>query len=496
MRAWRSSMLRGASIVSWYVVVPAAVAAALSFAHPAHAASDADLEAIRAEVRQLKQVYESRIGALEARLKDAEARAAQAAVSASAGAAPATAAASPPLAAQAPATYPAAAIPAGATGAAPASGLAAFNPAISVVLQGTYANLSQDPNTFGIAGFQAADETGPGRRGLRLSESEIGISANVDDKFAANLVVALSPENTVSVEEAYGYMPSLANGVVPKFGRFFSGIGYLNEQHQHAWDFVDAPLAYQAFLGGQIANDGLQVKWVAPTETFIELGAEIGNGDSFPGSPRERNGAGAYALYAHTGGDIGDSHSWRAGVSWLGTRADRREALQPDATGTLADTAFTGRSRTAIADFIWKYAPHGNATQTNLKLQGEYFWRRERGELTYDADGELGLTQADRYAASQRGWYVQGIYQFMPYWRVGARYDRLDPGRSYYGANADLLDIDFRPQRATLMLDYSPSEFSRFRLQYGESRTRPGFSDRELFLQYILTLGAHGAHKF
>ena len=474
--------------------VMACACAAIVLASPAHAATDADIAGLRAEIEALKSRYEARIGALEQRVQEAEANARRAApVAGASGAPPATAesAAAP----AAPQSAGGAAAPGGPAAAA-ASGIAAFNPAISVVLQGTYANLSQDPRTFGLAGFQAADDTGPGRRGLRLSESEIGISANVDDKFAGNLVVALAPDNTVSVEEAYGYMPSLPSGVVPKFGRFFSGIGYLNEQHQHAWDFVDAPLAYQAFLGGQLAQDGVQVKWVAPTDQFIELGAEIGNGDSFPGQRDEHNGVGAYALYAHTGGDIGDSHSWRAGVSWLGTRADSRQAPQPDAAGNLVATAFSGRSRTAIADFVWKWAPHGNATETSFKVQGEYFWRRERGELTYDADGALGLTQTGAYAANQRGAYAQAIWQFMPYWRVGARYDRLDPGRPDYGANADLLGLDFHPDRVTAMLDYTPSEFSRFRLQFAGSRTRPGFTDHELFLQYILTLGAHGAHRF
>ena len=462
--------------MSRFLVVRAAFAAALVLAAPvAHAATDADVAALRAEIEALKRNYEARIGALEKRLQEAES--------------PPAAPGAPP--AEAPAPAAAAALPAGA-----ASGIAAFNPAISVVLQGTYANLSQDPHTFGLAGFQSTEEAGPGRRGLRLSESEIGISANVDDKFAANLVASLSPDNTVEVEEAYGYMPSLPNGVVPKFGRFFSGIVYLNEQHQHAWDFVDAPLAYTAFLGGQFDNDGAQVKWVLPTETFVELGAEIGNGASFPGTDRNRNGAGAYAAYAHAGGDIGDSHSWRAGLSWLHTKAEAREATQPDAAGNLVDTAFTGRSDTAVADFVWKYAPHGNATVTNFKVQGEYFWRHERGDLAYDADDALGLMQVAPYMASQRGWYLQSVYQFMPYWRAGARYDRLDPGHPSYGANADLLDLDFRPQRYTLMVDYTPSEFSRFRVQYADSRTRPGFTDHEVFLQYILTLGAHGAHKF
>ncbi len=71
-------------------------------------------------------------------------------------------------------------------------------------------------------------------------------------------------------------------------------------------------------------------------------------------------------------------------------------------------------------------------------MQGEYFWRRESGDLTYDRDGALGLTNTSNYASRQSGFYVQGVYQFMPHWRVGARYDWLDPGSVDYGANARL----------------------------------------------------------
>ena len=89
-------------------------------------------------------------------------------------------------------------------------------------------------------------------------------------------------------------------------GRFFSGLGYLNEIHAHAWDFVDQPLVYQAFFGGQLAQDGLQMKWLAPTDTFIELGAEAGNGGAFPGTHRDRNGLNSKTLFTHVGGDAGD----------------------------------------------------------------------------------------------------------------------------------------------------------------------------------------------
>src|SRR5439155_23716303 len=213
-------------VVKPYLVPRAlSLALALSLSAPLYAASDAEVAEIREQIRQIRESYESRLQALEQRLKDAETKAREAA------------AATQPSAASAAAASPIS---------SPASGIAAFNPAISAVLQGRYANLSRDPEKFTIAGFAPGGDIGPGRRGFSLGESELAISANVDHLFAGNLIVSLTPENTVSVEEAYGVYTAAPYGLVPKFGRFFSGLGYMNEQHQHAWDFIDAPLAYQA----------------------------------------------------------------------------------------------------------------------------------------------------------------------------------------------------------------------------------------------------------
>jgi hypothetical protein len=441
-----------------------------------HAASDVELSEIRGQIRELKSSYEARIEALEQRLREAEARSR------------ATASAAAPAPAPAPV-------------AAPAGGsLSAFNPAVSVVLQGRYASLSRDPSGFAISGFASGGEIGPGRRGLSLAESELALSANVDHKFSGNLIVALTPENTVAVEEAYGVVTAAPYGLVPKFGRFFSGIGYQNEQHQHGWDFTDAPLAYQAFLGGQYAQDGVQLKWVAPLEHYLEFGAEAGNGDAFPGSPRDKNGAGSGALYFHTGGDIGASHSWRAGLSYLRTRAQGREYDLVNFEGFSLPVGFSGRSRLAIADFVWKYAPNGNARVTNFKLQGEYFRRKESGDFTFvrNPDPEINeLNTAPGYSATQSGWYLQGVYQFMPMWRLGARYDRLDQGGVEYGrAGVFIPQSDFAPKRAGAMLDYSPSEFSRLRLQFSQAKTQPDVTDNQWLVQYILSFGAHGAHRY
>ncbi|MBA2689366.1 MAG: hypothetical protein H0U63_01020 [Burkholderiales bacterium] len=432
------------------------------------AADERDITEIRQEIKAIKEGYEARLQALEARLKEAEAKAEQVAQSAALAANPSRQSAG-----------------------------AAFNPAISLVLQGRYANLSRDPERFAISGFIPSGGSGPGKRGFSLAETELTLSANVDDKFFGQTTLAVTPENEISVEEAYALATGLPAGLTLKAGRLLSGIGYQNEQHQHVWDFIDAPLAYQVFLGGQFRNDGLQLKWVAPTDLFFELGAEAGNGQNFPGTRGNKNGSGSAALIARLGGDIGYSSNWRVGLSALRTRAENREFTQAALTGNAASNSFTGSTRLAIADFIFKYAPNGNPLRTNFKLQGEYFRRAENGELTFDADGRLGLTNTDAYRSSQTGWYLQGVYQFVPRWRVGLRYDRLNPGTVALAGNAANLDTpSFKPYKATLMFDWSPSEFSRIRLQAARDHSQPGATDNQLFLHYIMTLGAHGAHKF
>jgi hypothetical protein len=46
------------------------------------------------------------------------------------------------------------------------------------------------------------------------------------------------------------------------------------------------------------------------------------------------------------------------------------------------------------------------------------------------------------------------------------------------------------------MLDWSPTEFSRLRLQLAADKSRLGVTDNQVFVQYIHSLGAHGAHRF
>jgi hypothetical protein len=393
------------------------------------------------------------------------------------------------------AASPAPAAPAPVPAATTNAGANAFNPAISLILSGQYARLSQDPSDYAMTGFQLPDaEIGPGERGFGLGETELRLSASIDPWLRGDVTLAIAPEEGVEVEEAFIETTALDYGLALRAGRFFSAIGYLNPQHAHTWDFADGPLAYQALLGGQHGNDGLRLTWLAPTDQYIELTAEVGRGGGFPGGARETNGAGTWSLGAHTGGDIGDSHSWRGGLSMLKTKAWDQALSTIDASGSAVTNTFSGNTRVWMADAVWKWAPNGNATRTNFKLQGEYLRSTRRGDLVYDADG---ANSAGNYHATQSGWYLQGVYQFMPHWRVGLRTEQLDAGSPDFGTNAVALAVsDYRPRKNTLMLDFSPSEFSRFRVQFGQDRSRAGVTDNQITLQYQMSLGAHGAHGF
>jgi hypothetical protein len=382
----------------------------------------------------------------------------------------------------------------------------AFNPAISLILNGVYANLQRDPDTYRLNGFvPTLGEVSPGRRGLSLGESELTLTANVDHLFRGVFIAAFTPEDTIGVEEGYIQTLGLSQGFTIKAGRFLSGVGYQNQIHAHAWDFTDAPLAMKAFLGNQLSEDGVQLKWVAPTTgLYFDVGVEFGRGRAFPGTDRNKNGFGSSNLFAHVGGDVGTSVFWQTGLSCFSTSPENRVYTDVDSTGTSVNNSFSGRSRLWVVDGVLKWAPDGNATYRSFKLQGEYFRRSESGTLTYDADAASLGTMSDSYSSRQSGWYAQGVYQFMPAWRVGYRYDRLDPGTTSLGLvdSGALTAADFpilaayRPKRHSAMVDWSPSEFSRVRLQLARDYARRGEPDNQIFLQYIVSLGAHGAHKF
>lgn len=469
-----------------YRNVPAAIVAlSLSFSAGAEETDDAEVEALRERVRQLEE-----------RLDAQEAQATQGAADAQEARATAVT---------------------NLDSSAESSELSgnAFNPSISLIIDAKYRDLEIDPDTYEIGGFVPGgghghgDEdghgSGPGERGFSLDESELTISANIDPYWYGYFTAGVS-DGEIGVEEAWIQNSGFIPGVIAKAGRFFSGVGYINQQHPHAWDFADAPLAQQAFYGGNLADDGIQVRYVAPTPLFLEFGLEAGSGTSFPGSERNENGANAGAAFVNLGGDVGFSNSYLIGASYRQTEAQEREYDDLDSTDTEIENVFSDlKSKTWGASFVWKWAPYGDPSIKNFKFQAEYYRRTEDGTLGYDLDDTTEtFAQEGSYSSDQNGWYAQAVYQFMPRWRAGIRYDQLDSGTLEYGPITDgsitrddlQLLREHKPERTTVMVDFSSSEFARFRLQFAQDKARFGQTDNQVIFQYVVSLGAHGAHKF
>jgi hypothetical protein len=476
------------------LIISLSIAAALFAASPALADEAADLAAIKAQLGAMN----AKIHSLEVRLAKAEGDAKQARAeaartphpvavaskSAPAGAAPSTAQTfdqpetQVAQAAPAPEAAPQDVIPdvPPPPPAAPASNNA-FNPGIAAVLNGFYVASSRDTQKQVIRGVDMGDEAGLPLRGFSLGESEVSLAANIDPHLSGFLDFSMQDDNSLSVEEAYIQSKDLPYGLSVKAGRFLSGIGYLNERHSHDWQFSDAPLPYRAFLNTQYGDDGLQVRWLAPPDQFLEFGAELFRGDAYPAANAPHGGQGTVTAFVHTGDDINESSSYLAALSYLHSRADNRT----DADGN----SFTGNDDLGIGSFVYKWAPGGNPTVNNLTLASEVFYGREEG-----------LFNGDGFSQNRFGWYAQGDYQFMPAWSFGLRYASIDtqlPGPTLSGSPLD--DLGHGPRAETALLEYDTSEFGRFRVQYthDESDLKP---NDEILFQYTVIYGPHGAHRY
>jgi hypothetical protein len=467
-----------------------AVAIVLAMALPlvVRAQTSPPLEEIRKQIQELKDSYDARIQALEKQLKDAETASAKAQAAATEAQSTAAQAKQTAEAGQAPP-------------AAQPTSSNAFNPALSLILQGGYYNSTQNPDTRNITGFLPQHELGLPERGFYLGETEITLSANVDHLFYGQATLSVD-NGDIEAEEAFFQTTSLGHGFTGKGGRFFSGIGYENSQHQHNWDFADDALVQQSFLGPNFTVDGLQVSWIAPTSLYLELGGEAGKPVVFPFPATEHNANGIQVatLFARLGGDIGVSNSYLVGAWALqakNTTDDQPVGFLNDLTG-VSNVANGGNTKLWGLDFVYKWAPEGDRVDRNFKLIAEWMHRSYDSTLTY-APGAPGAQIGD-FTANQSGWFVQGIYQFEPAWRVGLRYGQLDEGSYDLGPGLvgapGLAPPDFTPKRVSAMVDWSPSEFSRFRLQFNQDKSQIGITDNQVYLQYILSLGTHGAHKF
>jgi len=339
-----------------------------------------------------------------------------------------------------------------------------------------------------VAASSRALALGQRDQGLGLGHSDLSARGPLGRLFEAQGTVAAHSHDgrfEAELEELWLQTRALPGGLQLRLGRFAAQIGYLNEQHPHADDFVERPLLYRAFLGGHWFDDGLRLNWTAPTDPYLRLGLEVFRGRQLVREAVSSPAVGAVVVSGKTGGDLGRAHGWQLGAGYL---HNRREAVVEEEGGHDPDhdhshahgASFSGRGMWLL-DAAWKWAPDGNNRMQQLKVVAEYARVDEPNRHARARDFHQSTT-------------LGVVWRFRQDWEVGARTDWLQV-RVPHGDHFH----DGRLREHALMVAWKPTHTQAIRLQFTAQRDAEGIDGparRSVQLQYVLGIGAHGAHAF
>jgi hypothetical protein len=223
---------------------------------------------------------------------------------------------------------------------------------------------------------------------------------------------------------------------------------------------VDRPLVTNNLVGGEdgIDDAGFSIQRIlpAPKGIFLEATGQLFRGDSddvFKASTKSD-----VSTVAHLRGykDLTESTNLDLGLSYARGHNDAGDNFLTQLYGVDATVHWKPLRRAIYHSFVGR---------------GEFIW-----------------SQRQQFPFEQRsfGFYTSGDYQLGRRWFLGGRYDHSDRSR---------LDNE-TDQGGSVVLTYWPSEFSQVRGQYRFVRYAGNIDSHELLMQFMFSLGAHGAHPF
>ena len=305
---------------------------------------------------------------------------------------------------------------------------------------------------------------------IRVRSFEIAAFAPVDTLFDALVNVAGHDEagvTEVELHEAYATSTRLIPRTRVKVGRFFLGVGRLNQYHSHDWPFTSPPKVQSTFFAEEAAADtGIEVGHLLNASLPIDIVAGITNGWTYG--------------HTHTGGrrplvathylhptiffDLGESRGLLLGLSYLG-RTDA-DSIQTRLSGF--DLTYKSRNGKILSTLVQTEFYHRVQTSSSLPLTEE-----------------VGGYVFSDFAMGEDGW------------SVGARLDVFSNLSLRFGTGDRRGNLDFA---AVPVVSYKASEFSTFRMSYTFAQeTREGDASRteqRIELQLVALIGSHPAHDF
>ncbi|MDF1880182.1 hypothetical protein JHD50_02500 [Sulfurimonas sp. MAG313] len=383
-----------------------------------------------------------------------------------------------------------------------------FIPDISLIVDTSFASRNKNQDDLqglsvpGITDY--AFGTGHGyspNNGFNFNYSELILSANVDPSFSLEATFHFTQES-VEIDEAYFTNTTLLQGLRLRGGQFLSDVGRLNNQHPHFWDFNEAPLIYQGFLGAEnLSEIGLQAQYTLPLDEYVMLGAEIlqgksenfgyesltlSNGDKIKGAAAPS----MLVAYVKTSFDVGNT-TVMPGASYIYGKHYTRNSYDAH------EIAFDGSSSVYNLELTIK---HYFDSYSFISWQSEWMRLEKKGDEYHVEDASLS-SEVYKQKIIQEGIYSQLVYASNTNTRYGLRYESIYTN-SYAFTEVDLPSTPYN--RYSAMVEYHFSEFSRLRLEYSQndalySQSANTFEKQNihsLIVSLNLSIGAHGAHDF
>jgi len=318
-----------------------------------------------------------------------------------------------------------------------------------------------------------------------------GLNGDLNDTATA------VPQQQIEIEEAYLTYTQLPWGLVLKGGKFRPEFGKENLTHTHVFFSVDRPSVITNFFG----RDGLKEYGLSLQKSFsldkdnrsiLEL-----TGQAMTDVSEDSPFSGAFnhgmlwlgrARYYH---EFDDSNNIDFGVSHISGDWDQLEQREFDVTGL---------------DLTYRHEPIKGGVYHKTLARAEYL-RGERDVTGFIQDPVTGRIDLSKTTENPDGFYALLNHQFQRNMWVGARYDDTDAAlmmartASPDGVSPGFFINHSRIAGPSLWYEYETTEFNRFKIEYSHHDTDFAFADNRrhddaLFVEWTVTAGPHGAHKY
>ena len=360
----------------------------------------------------------------------------------------------------------------------------------------------------------------PRRRGFTFQQAELSFLGAVDPYFLAEAHIIASEDN-IELEEAFIQTTSLPASLELEAGYFLTEFGRMNPTHPHAWTWLDQPVINTRLFGSEgMRSAGARVSKLLNTPWYsaFHLGAQNADGERMPsflggeiahqhGHEEEEGdghdhelGIGGRPIDDQSVQNLGDlvylarwENSFDISETWT-TKIGLSGLYGPNFTGSDGETWIYG------TDFFFKWVPKMNERgRPFFRLSGEVMVRDLEADEFYEEE-EDELISGD--TLTDWGLYLEGLYGFKGRWSAGLRYEYASGSGSnleHEGAYPSRDNDPFRDDRTRIspLLVYSPSEFSRIRLQYNyDEADHLDDEAHSVWLGLEALIGAHPAHSY